>query len=239
MTTKIIIQKTNDKFINNIELSTTPFCNKKVLNITGQLYKIYYIEKFTHIIFVASLLDNETIEFINEFGSIVNIFIYNNTIKNIGYHSNIKAVIQKTRTDSENKTVIIPKLVNNEIYNHDNSVSKNDNIVCFLDNIESLPQQLNEYLYPESQLPIKLFNNSDIIHPQNLGLLYEYDKARILKQNKYYLALTDDYVPEAWACGSLVLDIDDLGSLKPNKYKQSKSFQSYANFLKVLISDKK
>jgi hypothetical protein len=53
------------------------------------------------------------------------------------------------------------------------------------------------------------------------------------------LALTDDYVPEAWACGALALDIDDLNSLTPSKYKHTKSFQSYSNFLKVLISDKK
>jgi hypothetical protein len=239
MTTKIVVQKLNDKFINNIELSTTPFCNKKVLNITGYLYRIYYIEKFTHIIFAASLLDNEINQFIDEFGTTVNIFIYNDTTKYIEHHPNLKGVIQKTKTDSKNKIITIPKLVNNEIYYSDNSIPKQDSIVCFLDNIESLPEALNNYLYPQSILSIKLFNNSSIIHPQNLGLLFEYDKARILKQNKYYLALTDDYVPEAWACGALALDIDDLNSLTPSKYKHTKSFQSYSNFLKVLISDKK
>jgi len=239
MTIKMIVQKIDDKFINNIELSTTPFCNKKILNVTGQLYKIYYIEKFTHIIFVASLLDNEVNQFINEFGSVVDIFIYNDTTKDIGYHPNIKAVIQKTKIQSQNKIITIPKLVNNEIYYHDKLITKNDNIVCFLDNTDSLPESLNSFLYPQSKLPIKLFNNSAIIHPQNLGLLFEHDKARILKQSKYYLALTDDYIPEAWACGTLVLDIDDLSSLRPNKYKHTKNFQSYSNFLKVLISDKK
>lgn len=239
MTTKIVIQKVNDKFINNIELSTTPFCNKKILSTSSQLYKIYYIEKFTHIIFVASLLDNEANQFINEFGSVVDIFIYNDTVKDITYHPNIKGIIQKTKSDSQNKIITIPKLVNNEIYYNDSSISKIDNIVCFLDNVEILPQALNDYLYPQSMLPIRLFNNSTIIHPQNLGLLFEHDKARILKENKYYLALTDDYVPEAWACGASVLDVEDLDSLKPTKYKNAKTFQSYSNFLKVLISDKK
>jgi hypothetical protein len=236
---KLLVQQKNDKFINNIALSSLDFCSKLVTNIDNQLYKIYYKYQFTDCIFIASLLNNEINQFILEFSKDVNIFIYNDTHSNIPYNKNIRAVIQKEKNESKNKIISIPKLVNNEIFYMDSSVQKNYQIISFLDSMESMPMELNQFLYPVSNLPIKLFNNKNIIHPQNLGLLLEKDKASLLQQSEYYLALEEDYVPEAWACGSKVLTVEDLVSLEPKKFKSSKNFQSYSNFLKVLLSDKK
>jgi hypothetical protein len=108
-----------------------------------------------------------------------------------------------------------------------------------MDKIDHVPEDLEKYLYPQANLPIKLFNNKDIIHPQNLGLLSEKDKALLLERSKYYLAITDDYVAEAWSCGCEVLTVDDLDTLKPSTYKHSNAFQPYTNFLKGLVSVKK
>lgn len=236
--TKLLVQKTNNKFINNIDLSSMDFCSKLVIDTTNELYKIYYHYKFSHAIFIASLFNEEINQFVLEFGEIVKVFIYNDLPTEFVHNKNIHAVIQKNKIESKNKIVVLPKLVNHEIFNQKKSNRVNQ-IVSFLDDIDVIPENLNKYLYPSSKLCLKLFNNDSIIHPQNLGLVSEQDKASLLQQSDFYLAITDYYVPEAWACGTKVLEIDDLESLEPNKFKNSKSFQSYANFLKVLLSDKK
>jgi hypothetical protein len=221
---KLLVQNLNTKFINNIKLSKCKDYDQLVIDTSNQLYKIYYSYRFTHAIFVDSLLKDEEIQFINEFSGKVICYIYsnqNNTLTNC----------------FSQKVSNIPTLVNNDIFYNQNC-TKQENIVSFLDNIDSLPTSINSYLYPNSKLSIKLFNNSNIIHPQNLGLLSEQDKALLLQQNMYYLAINDYYVAEAWACGCTVLVIEDLESLTPSKYKHSKNFQSYSNFLKVLLSAK-
>jgi len=236
--TKLLVHKTNNKFINNIDLSSMDFCSKLVVDTTNQLYKIYYKYQFSHAIFVASLFNEEVNQFILEFGEIVKIFIYNDISINFPYKKNISGIIQKDKTESKNKIIALPKLVNHEVFSNSNC-NRINQIISFLDDVDSIPENLNKYLYPLSKLCLKLFNNDTIIHPQNLGLLSEPDKASLLQQSDFYLAITDYYVPEAWACGTKVLTIEDLDSLKPNRFKSSKSFQSYANFLKVLLSDKK
>lgn len=235
---KLLIQKTDNKFINNIDLSSMDFCSKLIVDTTNQLYKTYYKYQFTHAIFVASLLNDEINQFILEFGEHIKIFIYNDTLINLPYNKNICGIIQKDKTESNNKIIVLPKLVNHEIFYNNNS-KKINQIVSFLDDIDSIPENLHKYLYPSSKLCLKLFNNPNIIHPQNLGLLSEQDKATLLQQSEFYLAITDYYVPEAWACETKILTTDDLESLKPNKFRKTKSFQSYTNFLKVLLSDKK
>lgn len=236
---KLLVQKTDNKFINNIELSNTDFLIKNITAIQNQLYKLFYTDNYTHFIFVASLLDSEVLQFIDEFGENTKIFIYNDTNFPIAHIKNIAGVLQKEKDAlSQNKIIAIPKLVNNEVF-YKNHYTKNSDIVSFLDNIDSLPDDLNKFLYPSSKLRIKLFNNQNIIHPQNLGILSEIDKAELLKKSEYYLALNNDYVPEAWACGCKVLIVPDLDSLVPTKHKNSKNFQSYGNFLKVILSDKK
>lgn len=235
---KLLIQKANNKFINNIDLSSTDFCSKLIIDTTDQLYKIYYKYEFTHAIFIASLFNQEINQFISEFGENVKVFIYNDINIDFPYIKNISGIIQKHKTESKNKIIVLPKLVNHELFNN-NGYNRINQIVSFLDDIDSIPENLNEYLYPSSKLCLKFFNNNSIIHPQNLGLISEQDKASLLQRSDFYLAITDYYVPEAWACGARVLTIEDLKSLTPNKFKNSKSFQSYANFLKVLLSDKK
>jgi hypothetical protein len=242
---KILVQYIDDKFINNIKLSDTNFCEKIIIDTKNRLYQIYYEYGFTDIIFIDSLLGDEEKQFINEFGNNINIYIYQNTKSNNYIHTNtklLKGILSKIRNDNSNyRTIHISKLVNYDIFFMDKTQTKQNTIISFLDNIEALPKELNEYLYPNSTLPIKLFNNSSIIHPQNLGLLSEIDKASILQQSKYYLVLdgSEDYIPEAWSCGCSVLCYEDLTSLIPTKYKHSENFRSYSNFLKELFRDKK
>ena len=238
---KLLIQYTNNKFINNIQLSTIDFCDTLIVDTKSQLYKIFYEHQFTHILFIGSLLGAEEIQFIKEFGKQTNIYIYNDRTMSIPDNLPVKGILQHNRMSSSYKTINIPILVNNEIfYKPQTNYEKKSKIITFLDNIQSIPAELNEYLYPDTRIniPIVLLNNPNIIHPQNLGVVSEIDKANMLRDHKYYLALNEDYVPEAWACDSIVLTVNDLQSLTPTQFKNSKYFQSYSNFLKVLLSGK-
>lgn len=235
---KILIQKNNDKFINNLELTNITFAEKIVKNTSGCLYKTYFNYKFSHLVLIYSLLTQEELQFIDDFSSSVCIYVYNDINDNIQTKYNIHSILQYNKNISPNNITIIPTLVNNELFNNklENHI-KNNQIVSFLDKLTALPEELNNYLYPQNKLQIKLFNNDKIIHPQNLGLVSEKDKADILKSSKYYLAITEDYIPEAWACDCKVLTISELSSMKSEKFKHSKQYQSYSNFLKVLCCD--
>jgi len=239
---KLLVEYIDDKFINNIALSLTPFCDKLVTNLQSQLYKLYYEYNCSDIIFIDIFLSDEKYQFIEEFGKKINIYIYI-TDKDSFINKDIKseyiaALICKEKFNTNHKLITLPVMVNNAIFNKNNTSNKNNDIICFIENIQSLPQELSKFLYPSTTLPIKMFNNNNIIHPQNLGLLSEIDKAKLLQQSKYYLAITEDYIPEAWSCKCCVLSTDDLDSLKPTKFKYSSSFQSYSNFLKGLLSEK-
>jgi hypothetical protein len=230
----ILIQKNNNKFINNLELCASPFDKHVVAETRGELYKLYQIDRFSHIILNYSLISAEELQFIKDYGSETNIYIYNDIESQIEGIDKIKAILEHSKQIKHtNKSIKIPTLINSEIF-YSSKIDKSNTIVCYLDNINELPSSLTEYLYPKNKLPIKLFNNANIIHPQNLGLLSEKAKALMLQQSRYYLALNDYYVPEAWACDCEVLNIDDLKNLQSSQYKFSKKFQSYSNFLKVL-----
>lgn len=236
----LLIQNLNDKFINNLSLCQTNFCHIISADIGGSLYRLYYKYNFSYIILIDSLLDNECFQFIEEFGSDVSVYVYQNSeTKNYKRARKIAGVLSYTKHEDGYKVIKIPTLVNHDLYNSNSSIQKIHQIVSFMDKIDHVPEDLEKYLYPQANLPIKLFNNSNIIHPQNLGLLSEKDKALLLERSKYYLAITDDYVAEAWACGCEVLTIDDLDTLKPSTYKHSNAFQPYTNFLKGLVSVKK
>lgn len=238
--TKLLIQNLNDRFINNLALCTKHFCDIVATDITGSLYKLYYEHNFTHIVLIDSLLDNECLQFIDEFGSDVSVYIYKNSeTKNYQKTRKIAGILSYSKDDNDYKTIKIPTLVNHDLYNSNHSIKKIDQIISFMDKIDNIPEILAKYLYPQTNLPIKLFNNNSIIHPQNLGLLSEKDKALLLQRSQYYLAITEDYVAEAWTCGCKVLTVDDLGTLEPSTYKHSNAFQPYTNFLKGLVSVKK
>lgn len=237
---KLLIQNLNDKFINNLSLCENNFCRTISADIGGAIYQLYYQYDFTHIILIDSLLDNECLQFIDEFGSDVSIYIYKNAkTKNYQKARKISGVLSYTKDDDGYKTIKIPTLVNHDLYNSNSSIKKINQIISFMDKIDNIPEAIEKYLYPQTNLQIKLFNNNNIIHPQNLGLLSEKDKALLLQRSQYYLAITEDYVAEAWACGCKVLTADDLDTLEPSTYRRSNAFQPYTNFLKGLVSVKK
>jgi hypothetical protein len=107
-----------------------------------------------------------------------------------------------------------------------------------MDNMERIPEALEKWLYPNTKLPIKLFNGDNLKHHQHLGSLKESEKAELLQQSKYYLSIDGHYAPEAMDSGCIVLDIKELEDLIPVKYNKHKNYQTYNNFLEILSNEK-
>lgn len=234
---KLLVQNCVSKFFKNIINVTIDDCNIIGSNINNNLYQLYYTYNFTHILFKAELINKEILQFIQDFS--------NNGVRCFVHHSSLVPNLIKDLQNynithfSDKKydnTIHIPNnLINTRLF-FDNSSIRSDSIVCFCEFIV-LPEFLNDYLYPKTSLPIKLFNNGKIAHPQNLGLISEQDRANILQTNKYYLALSEDdqYILEAQHCGCIVLQVTNLNDYIKVPYSAPQSSIEYVDFVKDKI----
>lgn len=237
----ILIQNNNNKFIQNIAITKIDNINIYKSNILGNLYQLYYENKINILLINASLVTDEIRQYIAEFFQSVKIFIYHDRIdKNlIEEHNN--TCIHLVHDDIRGSNIIqVPRLVNDDLYmytDNEPAYNKSSNMVCFLDNLDNIPDQLKKLLYPyNKKLKIKLFNNPTIHHPQNLGILSETDKANILNNNEYFIALDDSYVFEALYKNCKVLALDEVASLSSKQYTQITDHSTYKIFLQSLLN---
>ena len=241
---KLLVQIDNNKFVNNIQYTQCRDIAIAVADTNNNLYEINYNHNFNAIIFMASNFNTEIFQFINEYCKNIKIFIYHNTLNqqlfDLSKQYNIKQIVPNIYRSlySKSKNIYLePILVNDFLYRAVGLVSKTKNIVSFIDHIDSLPKTLLDYLYPNTKLPIKLFNNPNIKHHQNIGLLNEQEKSKILLSSEYFLSIEGYYATEANLCGCKVIDISELDDLKPNKYKTRKEYQTYSNYIEKFIYD--
>jgi hypothetical protein len=234
---KILIQNSPFKFLNNLLFLNIPDLQIQVFNNDNDLYKIYFNFKPEVIILSNYHLTKNTKQFIEDVHTETKIFVYHfyhedsysNVVQELN-HLNIKHI---THHDSENSILIPDNLVNTNLYNY-TDITKIDKIVCFLDGFKEIPPDINSYLYPNNNIPLLLFNNPNIKHPQNLGILAEPHKAELLKSYKYYLSCgaLNDYSNEALLCGCCVLSPDDLSTyLEKNTDKINHNHITYEQFL--------
>jgi hypothetical protein len=241
--TTLLVQNSKSKFIQSTIYSNIPNVNIIGSNIDNHLYKIYYSHNPTHAIFCANRLTDEIIQFISDFASSkIKCFIYheNLSFEILDKLKDLSVInISSIKIKSEYQSVLLPKnLINSQLFYNNPSVVKKESIVCFIDNYEIIPESISNYLYPKTNIPIKLFNNNSIAHYQNLGLLDESNKANILQSNKYYVSIPNnknDYSLEASLCGSIVLDVDQIQNYETIEYTEPKDYYDLATFIKESI----
>jgi hypothetical protein len=231
------IQQANNKLNNNLLCLKLDDINIVPIDTKNILYKAHYAKPFTHIMFIESLMDNEIKQFVAEFFQNIKISIYHDRKPNLDfindYRSAAKHIVNKNEIISN--TIRLPRLINDQMFlNKD--LTKNDDIVCFLEYKEEIPSSLSNLLYPKTKHQIKLFNSPYIKHVQNLGLISESEKADILQLSKYYLPVddNDEYIAEAVACGCSI--VDNLNLQTKDMNIDLSSYQTYASFVKELIN---
>lgn len=232
----VLIQHANVKFMRTAIFSSIDDTNIVGSTINNNLYQIFYSIKLTHAIFHAGMINQEIMQFIQDFAHMVKCFIYHDKISNdILKYFEPYNIIHLTYDNSASNSIKLPSdLINTNLFYNNKSILKQDSLVCLIDGLPVLPDFLRDHLYPKSKLPIKLFNNPNIKHNQNLGMLNERDKASILQQHKYYLILSDNdpYIIEAQNCGCIIVPINEIDQYLSLKYKEPSSSTDFVSFFK-------
>lgn len=232
---RIFTQYIDTKFINSLADLQQGDLQIASANILQNLYKIHYVYNFDTYVFCSSLIDSEIHQFITEFAKQKRIVVYHPDIVLDNIISGLPDSCRHISHQENQKTTTIPYLVNSHIFmQYTGSVARRPEILCFLDNYTSIPDHLVSLLYPNSRLPIKVFSKY-IQHPQNLGILNEYEKAQLLNNTQYYLNLDTQYEVEAAMCGAVVVDILNEQTIQPVPLNSLAPYQTYQEFLSELL----
>lgn len=214
----ICIHKDPSKFIHNASMS----CRDAIIsNTDGKLYELYFRYKFNNLLLVInSHLSNEIRNFIIEFGNQCNVVLYHKLQPQediMNEFGSIKHIINCPITQKNNTqhVHVLPKLmVNTEVF-YNMHLPRNSKYCVFLDNIDKPPSSLMNLLYPNTNLPINIFNAPHFAHPQNLGILRgEVERADILNQYEYFIDIDKMYLAEASECQCKIMQIVDSGALE-------------------------
>jgi hypothetical protein len=239
----LLIQQHESKFIQSLLHLQTESEGVKIIGsiFNERLYKLYFLNKPTHVLFIGSKLNAENLQFISEYSNIVKCYIYHDIkLSESLISEHLVSCIHLIEEDAQDSVIPmkffkIPPLINSQLFNSQNILKKRyAGIVCFIHEFQSeLPQSLQGVLLPNSSLPIKMFHNPSVLHPQNLGILTEVNRADVLRQHEYYLAFdNDEYIAEAVACGCKIINPENLPNyLESAKYLPKTQNMEYSTFI--------
>lgn len=218
---KTIIQKYDCKFINNLDSLSSKY-NIQYQEINKNIYKIDQTEKPSTYIFTSDIMGAEELHFCKAYGKKKNIIIYQHKTSKI--KDTIDGIIYLV--DAQ-----LPTLYNPYRFTNLNNKSRNIKQCYFLDNNTDVPEGIQKIIHPhDNNYRVKMFNNSSIEHPQNLGFLTEDDKAIILNDTQEYICENNYYAVEAHISGCKVLNME----LEPIDISVDK-YQTYENYMKGFL----
>jgi len=244
----ICITKLNDKLNKNLSYYTQ-YLSVYEINQNSSIYKGYYAmnENIDTFIFNLSAINKEIVSFINDFADQKIFFIYIDTlndqkIKDINFCSSIK-YITKPNTKLETESIQLPEnIVNDIIYSDVIIPEKKNQVVYFLDNYTNIPDSLMSLLYPNTKIPIKMFNGQNIQHYQHLGYLNETSRKNMLLESKVMIYNNTEYNNEAKICGCNLIDLETAKScrniselLNASTDSTNSSYVSYSQFIKDFL----
>lgn len=244
----ICITKSNDKLNRNL-----PYYKKYIsvyeINSSSSIYQSYYTmkENIDIFIFNLSMMTKEIVSFIKDFSDQKTCFVYidisdNQKIKDVNLGDKVR-YITKSHIDTDVEGIKLPNnVVNDLIYSQVNIAEKKNQAVYFLDNDNSIPNSLLPLLYPNTKIPIKMFNGENIQHYQHLGHLNETSRKNILLESSIMLYSDPCYNNEAQICGCNLVNLEkakdcnsmsDLLSVSSNL--TNSSYTSYSQFIKDFL----
>lgn len=238
----ILIPNINNKFYRNLSITNITDVRIVTENIQRNIYNLYYKHQFNTLIIPSSLIDNSILQFCVEFKDHIKTIIdvdsnLNEEFLRV-YNTVFHFLIHPDQTKIYEKYNHINKplyLLNDELYIFNTEITKINFIACFLDHVPLLQTKLIESLYPNTKSKIRLFNNPNINHPQNLGMVNELEKSLILKEAEYYLDIDNgSYSIEAQAAGCKIINLNSINTLEPIIF-ETPTYTTYRKFLQDYI----
>jgi hypothetical protein len=241
----ILIPNIDNKFFRNIALTQMDGFQIIVENIKGNIYHLYYKHNFNYVIIPESFIDNSILQFAVEYSNKVHslIEIGNNITNDFMklYKPVFKFLIhnkykEKAHPDCTN-ILCNTELINDQLYPQTNQQYKKiDYISCFLDELEFIPEELSHILYPKTNKKIRMFNNNNIKHTQNLGTINEIEKSVILKESQYYLDINNLYKNEAIVSGCTILTPSTINQTELTQPTNTEALDTYRLILEKICN---
>lgn len=237
----ILVQKYNNKFFRNLDITRSNDTRIVSDYINKNIYELYYKYNFDIAILSASSIDNSLLQFAVEYADKIKLYVYIKNIEELNssiyeqYKNLLIFVYSEGINNTDIQVIKIPYLINDKLFDS-RQFQKTKYISCFIDSLSGLSQKMIASLYPNNkslEYGIRMFNNPNIQHHQNLGIIDESDRSNILKESEYYLDIDNEYTVEASVVGCKILDEDGLSILK-EKEVTIPQCQSYIEFLRTL-----
>lgn len=244
----INLYQTNHKFNHNLFMLDYENYKFYEIPLNTSIHKYTFntknISKDSIFMFNLSIINKEILSFINNFYKKISIIIFVDKINELYSFINtnypqLKQIVSDERLLGDNKVLIPMYLVNEQLYNNIIISDKEDQYIYFFDNeSKNIKPELLALLYPNTNLPIKLFDSISIKHHQNIGFTTEIDKKNLLYKSKYYLFDNNNYLAEAALAGCHSIDINnDIQSQILSTQIDNQSIKSKILYYKDIVKD--
>lgn len=256
ITRSINLYPINNKFNTNLGLIDIPNYKINYIPYNYSIHKYVFSDNISSdscFIFNSSFLNQEILEFIQSASFNFFILLDSHISPSLSFYNKVTFIYDDLhlKKDFENSIILPQYLVNKKLYRNNGEIfDKINQIIYFCDSeTENIDTNLEKLLYPNSHLPIKLFNNSKFKHAQNIGSINEIEKIDILRESKYYLHNNSNYyVAEALVSDCICINIDkDMSiteqlSMNNNsdiEYQKIKNeILDYSDFVLEILNDK-
>lgn len=227
----IFVQNTYNKLVNNLHYVNLPEVKFNFDTVNNNLYRLHFNNGVANFIFSASSMNNEIISFVEDSGvKDIAVFIYHDIYNEylIKIMSKYKHIVDE---DSYNQLGIKlnNNVINSSLYFNNPNITKKDRMVLFLEKKSTIPESVQDFLC-RSDKKILMFNNSQIIHDQNVGFLSELTRSEILQESSSFICDNGYYALEAKLCGCRIFDINDISRDITDNYDCAKHKQ-YSEFI--------
>lgn len=176
--------------------------------VPGKLFDNFHTHRqnISGYLFQASYITQEIIDFIQQFKNNTKIYLYFDQFNLQLYNdasSMIRCIIReniihnKSISIKQKNTIKTSPMYSEQLIHTTNLPeikSTTEDIIADISDIEKLPENLEAVLYPNTKLPIKLFNNQNINHVQNLGFMNDFQMLSMINQCKLYIDTNTNYL---------------------------------------------
>ena len=216
-------------------------------NVHDNLFDIYNQIKVSTVILPTSEYTQEFHDFITEYHKNIKVILFinniidNDSIINFWNKTNIicsgRKELIKNPTPLNNQSYLYDRLYDSTIFKKLNSPKNNKIAVLLSGSDETNDLLLKDLLYPNTTIPLVLFNSTTYRHPQNVGFLSPDQACEIFNSYKAIIDIDDQFLLESKACeiSSIAIENDQVNMEKYKTCDYDIVQNSYDFFIKTKL----